>query len=113
MFKDVQKTLPVQSKAVKETLLKCLTLCQNFQTSLKIYNKFDAVWQALASEQGLPAVARGEASRERKKSLWLLYLVCKHQVFERGMKDVGEWAAQEQAAAAGGEGAAQRDYLII
>lgn len=46
-FKDIQSSLPIANASFKDVLQKCSVVCLNFQTSLKIYNKFDNVWAKL------------------------------------------------------------------
>ena len=79
-FKEMHKCLQVSHRVLKSVLSKCSAICANFQTSLKIYNKFDSVWSKLALRDSSIDKACCE---KLKRIAWLSYLLAKESILEK------------------------------
>ena len=59
---------------------KCSNMCQNFQTALKIYNKFDNVWTKLGAKD---ISIEKDCCEKLKRMVWLVYLLTKQEVIDK------------------------------
>ena len=64
-------------------MTQCNQVCYEYQTSLKMFNKFDNIWQKLDLKDKNIEKACEE---NLKKTAWLVYIVAKHSIFEEEAK---------------------------
>jgi hypothetical protein len=57
----------------------CWTLLCNFQSALKIYNKFDRLWTKLEIQN---YSIQKDVDQKLKKTAWMMYIWSKHALFE-------------------------------
>jgi predicted DNA-binding protein YlxM (UPF0122 family) len=86
VFKDIYRSLQVSNKAFKDVLSRCSILCQNFQTSLKIYNKFDSVWSKLALKDASNSLICN--NDKLKRTVWMIYLISKHEIIDKENRQI-------------------------
>jgi hypothetical protein len=75
-FRDYESLLDLSEPITTS----CSQVCYEFQTSLKMFNKFDTIWQKLSVKD----LSMKKSCEEKLKRMgWLIYIVSKQYIFER------------------------------